>query len=183
MEAKTMLRRKALSMCLTPVILAGLNGAPRKNAKAELNLTDLDGKRVQLKDYHGRVVVLNFWATWCGPCKEEMPLLVAAEKAYKARGVVFIGASLDEPKTRRRVPEFATQYQIGFPVWLGATADDLARLDMGEAVPATAFIDQDGSIIARVSGEIREAELKERIEWLLGDRTGPAPLAMVKHLD
>jgi thiol-disulfide isomerase/thioredoxin len=177
-----MLRRKVLSMCLTPVILARLNGTPRKSAKAELSLTDLDGKRVQLKDYRGKVVVLNFWATWCGPCKEEMPLLVAAEKEYKSR-VVFIGASLDESKTRRRVPDFATQYQIGFPVWLGATADDLDRLDMGEAVPATAFIDQDGSIIARVSGQIREAELKERIEWLLGDRTGPAPKMMVKHLD
>jgi thiol-disulfide isomerase/thioredoxin len=177
-----MLRRKVLSMYLTPVILAGLNGAPRKSAKAELNLTDLDGRRVQLKDYRGRMVVLNLWATWCGPCKDELPLLVAAEKEYKARGVVFIGASLDESKTRRRVPDFAMQYQIGFPVWLGATADDLVRLDLGEAVPATAFIDQDGSIIARVSGKIREAELKERIEWLLGDRTGPAPQAMVKHL-
>lgn len=152
-------------------------------ARAEWSASDLAGKRVRLRDYRGRVVVLNFWATWCAPCNAEMPLLVDAEKEYGARGVAFIGASLDDPKTRSKIPEFIGKYGVGFPVWLGATGDDLARLRLGEAVPATAFIDRDGRIATRVSGQIRAPELKERIEWLLGDRAAAPPAPFVSHLD
>jgi thiol-disulfide isomerase/thioredoxin len=175
-----------LSWCCVIIIAFGLfaSGAPKGNSKpADLSLTDLQGNRVRLRDLRGKIVVLNFWATWCGPCKEEMPRLVAAEKEYKARGVMFLGASLDEPKTRARIPEFLSKYQVEFPVWSGATGDDLAKLGMGEAVPATAFLDPEGRIVARVSGEIRAEEIKERIEWLLGGGIGPAPQPFVKHLD
>src|SRR5215469_6011136 len=61
--------------------------------KAELSLKDLSGRRARLRDLRGNIVVLNFWATWCGPCREEMPRLVEAEKQYKGRGVIFLGAS------------------------------------------------------------------------------------------
>ena len=72
---------------------------------------------------------------------------------------------------------------VRFPVWLGAGPDDLSKLGMGEAVPDTAFLDQDGIIFARVRGEIRKAEVEERLQWITGDRTGPAPKALVIHLD
>jgi thiol-disulfide isomerase/thioredoxin len=165
------------------LLLAFLAAAQKPAPKAELNLTDLNGKKVRLRDYRGQIVVLNFWATWCGPCKEEMPRMVEAEKEYKARGITFIAVSLDDSKTKKRIPEFVSQYQIAFPVWVGGSADDLAKLGMGEAVPDTAFIDQEGNIVARVLGETPMAELKERIEWLLSDRKGPAPEARVVHLD
>jgi len=112
-----------------------------------------------------------------------MPLLVSAEERFRSRGVMFIGASLDDQKTRRRITEFVSTYAITFPVWTGATADDLERLSMGDAVPATAFIDEEGRIVARVSGELRKDELDERIAWLLSDRTGPPPRAMVQHVE
>jgi thiol-disulfide isomerase/thioredoxin len=156
--------------------------ADKKASPAELNLIDLAGKKVHLKDYRGKIVVLNFWATWCGPCKDEMPMFVEIEKAWTPKGVVFIGASLDDKKTIKDIPEFIAKYRIDFPVWTGTTSDDLDKLKMGEAVPDTAFLDQDGVIFSRVQGEIKKAELVERLEWLTGDRKGPAPQALVRNL-
>lgn len=157
--------------------------APRGGSKpVDLSLMDLHGGRVHLRDYRGKIVVLNFWATWCMPCNVEMPMLVAAEKEYRARGIVFIAASLDDRKTASAIPGFLSRYDVRFPVWTGATADDLGKLRMGEAVPATAFLDRDGVIVTRVSGQIRDLELKERLEWLLSDRIGPAPQAFVSHV-
>src|SRR5580704_18781688 len=72
--------------------------------RAALVLKDASGERVRLSDYRGKVVVLNFWATWCAPCRDEIPMLVEMEKEYRSRGVVFIGASLDEERTSRQIP-------------------------------------------------------------------------------
>jgi thiol-disulfide isomerase/thioredoxin len=171
---------------LTCVALLGgalaLLSAPKKESPAELNLVDLDGKKVHLKDYRAKIVVLNFWATWCVPCRDEMPMFVEVEKEWAPKGVVFIGASLDDKKTVKAVPEFVQKYRIDFSVWTGATSDDMDRLKMGDAVPDTAFLDEGGVILSRVQGEIRKAELLERLEWLTGDRKGPAPRALVRNL-
>ena len=164
------------------VFIVALLEAARKPAPVDLTLADLDGRKVHLKDLRGKVVVLNFWATWCGPCKEEMPLLVELEKVWKPKGVTFVGVSLDERETRKNIPAFLNRFQVTYPVWIGATVDDLAKLGLGEAVPDTAFIDEEGFIFARVLGEIREAEMEERLKWITGGRSGPAPAPRVTHL-
>jgi thiol-disulfide isomerase/thioredoxin len=149
--------------------------------KADLSLKALNGQRVRLSGYRSKVVVLNFWATWCIPCTAEIPMLVQAEREYGSKGVVFIAASVDEGKSKNGVPDFASRFHVEFPVLLDATMRDLLRLGMGRAVPATAFLDQEGHIVSRVQGQMREEELKERLDWLLGDRSRPAPQGIVKH--
>lgn len=105
-----------------------------------------------------------------------------AEKNYGKRGVVVLGASLDDEKSKNLVPVFLSKYQIGFPIWYDATSSDLAKLGMGVAVPSTAFLDQEGRILMRIEGQMRKEELEERLEWLTSDRTGPAPQPLVTHL-
>jgi len=97
--------------------------------------------------------------------------------------VRFVAASLDDAKTKGAIPAFLAEYKVEFPVWYGANADDLERLELGVAVPATAFLDAEGRIVARILGQARREELKERLDWLTGDQTGPAPQALVKHLE
>ena len=160
------------------VLLAFAAGqAPR----AQLSLRSIDGQHVRLSDYRGKVVVLNFWATWCAPCAAEIPMLVQAEKYYSPKGVVFIAASVDDRKSKKSVPNFVDKYDVGFPVWLDATTGDLLKLGLGAAVPATAFVDREGRIVARVEGQMREGDLRERLDWLLGDQIGPAPPAALKR--
>jgi thiol-disulfide isomerase/thioredoxin len=191
METIEMLQRKlhfrVMALALFALSLAVGMLPPSAVSKdpplAELTLKDVDGKRVRLSDYRGKVVVLNFWATWCIPCKEEIPLLVQADKDYRDRGVVFVGASLDDSKTKSRIPDSVKKYGIDYTIWYGASGGDLGKLGLGNAVPDTAFLDRDGRIVARVLGELRSEELKERLDWLTGDRTGPAPQALVKHLE
>src|SRR5262249_2695974 len=110
-------------------ILAFSKDPPR----AELTLKNNEGQRVRLSDLRGKPVVLNFWATWCQPCNAEMPLLVKAESDYHER-VLFIAASLDDSKTKAAIPAFLTRYNVLFPVWTGATPDDLDRLQLAPAV-------------------------------------------------
>lgn len=171
-----------LKRLMAACLLLPWAGVSQHTRGAELTLRSVDGQRVRLRDYRGKIVLVNFWATWCGPCNAEMPMLVRAEQEYRSRGVVFIAASLDDAKSRKNVPAFVSRNQVRFLVWLGANGDDLDRLGMGLAVPATVFLDQQGKIVFRVTGPALEAELRERLDWLTGSRAGPPPAAFVKHL-
>ena len=180
--------RKAFGLCAVSVLFVAalalaLGADAKKEGPVDLTLTSPDGKKTHLRDLRGKVVVLNLWATWCGPCREEMPMMVEAEKVWGPRGVVFVGASLDDSKTKKNIPGFLKEFGITFPIWTGATSDDLARLHLGEAVPDTAFLDSDGVVFARVLGEIHRPELDERLQWIIGSREEPAPQAVVVHLE
>jgi thiol-disulfide isomerase/thioredoxin len=169
--------RAAILAALLAALAPGA-GAP----KADLALRDASGRKVRLRDLRGKPVVLNFWATWCGPCNAEMPMLVDMEKQYAGRGVRFIAASLDDAKTTAKIPAFLAEYRVSFPVWYGATGDDLDQLKLGGAVPATAFLDAEGRVVARILGQARLEEVKRRLDWLIGDKSAPAPEPVVTHL-
>jgi len=163
--------------------LASATSATAAEKPATLTLKDMHGSRVKLSDLRGKIVVLNFWATWCGPCNVEMPMLVKAAASYQGKNVVFIGASVDAAETQGKVTGYTEKLQIAYPIWVGATDVDMKRLEMGEMVPGTAFIDTDGVIRLRVLGQMRPGEIEERLDWLLSDRKGIAPQVLVKHLD
>jgi thiol-disulfide isomerase/thioredoxin len=128
-------------------------------------------------------VVLNFWATWCAPCREEMPLLASVQQHYAASGVQVIGASVDDPSTRNSVLEFARRFKLNFPVWLGATLADMQRIGLGGALPATAILDRDGRVAARLIGMAHRASLTTRIDWLLSDRRTPSFPSLVNTIE
>jgi len=81
------------------------------------------------------------------------------------------------------VAGFVQKLQIGYPIWLGATDVDMKRLQLGNAVPGTAFLDADGIVRARILGQMRPGEIEERLDWLLRGQQGNAPAALVNHLD
>src|SRR4051812_38051895 len=89
----------------------------RKNP-VKLVLSDIKGSRRQLSEFKGKVVVVNFWATWCVPCKGEMPEFTKAYSTYRDRGVEFLGAANEPRSSRPKVEVFMREYAMQFPVWL-----------------------------------------------------------------
>jgi thiol-disulfide isomerase/thioredoxin len=146
---------------------------------AQLSLRDTHGNTQDINKYRGKIVVLNFWATWCVPCQHEMPLLQEMQKKYKDKGVVVLGASVDDEESQPLIQPFAEKNKISFPLLVGATSDQMRQLQLGEAIPATAFFDADGNLIGRVLGELNKPDLQNRLEWMLGKHHGKAPPSFV----
>ncbi|HKP84464.1 MAG TPA: TlpA disulfide reductase family protein [Blastocatellia bacterium] len=136
-------------------------------AEAELVLKDLSGIEQKLSAYRGRIVVLNFWATYCVPCRKEMPDLAAIQNQYAALGVQVIGAAADTADDKQKVMQFIKGAKLNFPVWLGASAEDMAKFGLGSALPGTAIIGRDGKIASAYKGVIKLADVKKQIETLL----------------
>ncbi len=152
------------------------------DAPERLVFRELNGAERRLSEYGGRVVVLNFWATWCIPCREEMPLLVGIQKRYAGRGVIVIGASADEESTESQIPSFIQEVGVTFPIWKGATTEHMQVLGLGTGLPVTAITDQNGHLLFRILGIIEKKDLETRLEFLLGDRHSPQPAALVDHI-
>ncbi len=171
------------SVILCAVLICASAAALLAASLPKLKLKNLDGQKEELKQFDGKIIVLNFWATWCGPCKDEIPMLEKEAAAYQARGVQVVGVSLDKRGNEDKVRAFIKKYGVTFPVWVDGTVDDLDRWKMGPAVPATAFIDQSGKIVGRVEGEMRQAKLEHRLNWMLGDHTGTRPETLENNLN
>lgn len=168
---------------LGSVIEAAAVGMGGTEKPATLTLKDMQGTKTKLSDLRGKIVVLNFWATWCGPCKAEIPMMVSAANSYDAQRVAFVGVSVDAPGTQNKIAAYVRELRIAYPIWVGATDAEMKQLQLGNSVPCTAFIDADGIVRARILGQMRPGEIQGRVDWLLHNRQGSAPAAVVKHLD
>jgi peroxiredoxin len=149
----------------------------------QLSWQDTQGKVQRLADYKGKVVVLNFWATWCEGCRHEMPLLAKMQEKYAKEGVVVLGGSVDDSTTQPKVRPFGEQNKIPFPLLVGATTEQMQKLQLGEAIPATVFIDPQGNVVARVLGELDKSDFQHRIEWMLGKHSGKEPPPFVNQFN
>ena len=157
--------------------------APPVAAKSvrKLTLRDLDGNKARISDYQGRIVVLNFWATWCGPCKEEIPRFEQMAHQYSDQHVVFVLTSIDEQKKWPAVRDYISRQKITLPVWVGGSSDLIEQLSGINVVPATLVIDEKGEIVRAINGEARDEDVKEAVDWLLVGRKGQSPSERVKR--
>ena len=132
-----------------------------------LTLKDLIGTSQTLTSLKGRIVILNFWATYCIPCRKEMPDLAAIQNEYAALGVQVVGASTDATGDRVKVLQFVKETKVNFPIWLGATTADMIRFGLGGALPGTVVIGREGRIAKVISGVVNQADLRKQIEGML----------------
>jgi thiol-disulfide isomerase/thioredoxin len=140
--------------------------ADAKPANFDFTMKDLDGKDVPLSSFKGSVILLNFWATWCGPCKAEIPGFVELQKQYGKDGLVVVGYSVDDEAPQARA--FANEYKVNYPVLLG-----LGREDVQDAygpiwgIPASFIISREGKVCQRHLGIAPKAVFEKEIKALL----------------
>lgn len=161
--------RKPASTEATPVLSGPPNTTfpmPPIKAHAEMGWVSNDSKRSTLADYQGKVLVLDFYATWCAPCRESIPRLIALQKNYGPKGLQIVGLNVGGPDDRIKVADFARelgiQYSLGFP---DKSLTDLFLYD-DQSIPQTFLFDRQGQLVKRFLGyqESTGAELEKAID-------------------
>jgi thiol-disulfide isomerase/thioredoxin len=130
-------------------------------------LPDLNNRPQGVEQWKGKVLVVNFWATWCAPCREEIPLFVKLQEKYAGRGLQFVGIAIDQPE---KVRPFAAEFGMNFPILIG----DADTIDLGKklgnragVLPYTLIVGRDGKIVSTEIGAVKEAKLEALLGSLL----------------
>ncbi|HTW58943.1 MAG TPA: TlpA disulfide reductase family protein [Terriglobales bacterium] len=148
-----------------------------KSAPApDFTLQSLDGKNMSLSDLRGKAVLLNFWATWCGPCKIEMPWFVELQNEYGSQGLQIVGVAMDD-SSKEDIAKFAKDMGVNYPVLIGkeAVGDEYGGVP---ALPESFFIGRDGKIVDKIIGLRGKSEIEDAIKKALD--TQPAAAAAMK---
>lgn len=153
-----------------------LTGRSLKGALApDFELKSLDGKTVRLSDYRGKAVLLNFWATWCAPCKIEMPWFVDLQKQYGEQGLQVIGVAMDDDaeKDSTKIAAFVKEMNLNYVVLLGndKVGDAFGGVD---GLPTTFYIGRDGRVLSAVSGLVSHSEIEDNIKKALATAVAAA---------
>lgn len=146
---------------IAPILLRSFE----QDLMPQVVLKDVNGRTVRLSDYHGKVVLINFWATWCPPCRAEMPDLVRLQREHGKQGLQIIGITYP-PERKDRVQRFARSLKVNYPIILG-TREIKARFSSEETLPLTVVINRDGKVSDIISGILLREEFDEKIKPLL----------------
>lgn len=123
----------------------------------DFQLQTLDGETLKLSDLRGKAVLLNFWATWCGPCRDEMPAIQSVYEKHKDKGFVVVGVNIAE--SQLAVKGFARQLDLSFPIVLDKERQVVDQYQIGP-IPSTVFIDQNGEVVRKMDGQMDEAQIE-----------------------
>lgn len=144
--------------------------ATQPERRPDFTLPDLQGQPRSVDEFEGTVRVINFWATWCKPCRKEVPMLIAAQKEFGPRGLQVIGVAVD---TREAAAPFADRYGINYPVLAAPTEgarvqdDYTAEGSPAGVLPYTVIVDRDGDMVHHVAGALDRARLLQLVRPLL----------------
>jgi thiol-disulfide isomerase/thioredoxin len=143
----------------------------------DFTLESLDGKNLRLSDLRGKAVLLNFWATWCGPCKIETPWLVELQNQYGAQGLQVVGVAMDD-SGKEDIAKFAKDMGVNYPVLLGkeAVGDEYGGVP---ALPESFFIGRDGKIVDKIIGLKGKGEIEDSIKKALDTQAVSAASAAI----
>jgi thiol-disulfide isomerase/thioredoxin len=158
-----MKRVLSIAILLFTLTVAGLTQAASQSAS--LKLVDLQGRPLSLETYRGKIILLNFWATWCPPCRAEMPDLIKYQEQYQSQGLQIIGITFppEEPSDVRR---FTKDMGVNYPIAIG-TEETKSSFSQDEALPMTVVIDREGKVLDVIKGILLPEEFDEKIKPLL----------------
>ena len=143
-----------------PIVTLGQESRP-----AQLTVKDIQGRYIRLSDYRGKVVLINFWATWCPPCRKEIPDLIRLQREYRNRGLQVLGVTYP-PQKLAEVRRFVRRLKVNYPVGLGTTETTLL-FSQSESLPLTIVIGRNGTIQDIIEGILLPEEFEQRIKPLL----------------
>jgi peroxiredoxin len=156
---------QALMIAMLLIVLSPFVEGQTGTPAPRLTLKDINGRPLRLEDYKGKVVLLNFWATWCAPCRAEMPDLVKWQREHRKRGLQVIGVTYP-PEELREVRRFLLSMKVNYPVAIGDERTK-AQFDSGETLPLTVVIDRAGHIREVIQGILYPDEFEEKVKPLL----------------
>jgi cytochrome c biogenesis protein CcmG/thiol:disulfide interchange protein DsbE len=177
-----------VALVVSGMLYFGFHAARRGNSASlqptqapDFTLQSLDGKPTSLSDFRGKAVLLNFWATWCSPCKIEMPWFVELQKQYGGQGLQIVGIAMDD-SSKDDISKFTKEMGVNYPVLLGKEA-------VGDAyggvpnLPESYFIGRDGKIVDKIIGLRGKAEIEDSIKKALNTQPAANPATAAQAVE